>query len=136
MDGRSLMGLLDGTDADAWETFSENHADGMIETPCFMLRQGKWKYIYIHGHDSQLFDLEADPGEWANLVGDPDCADIAAAMRARILARFDPNAIADDVQRTFHQRKLIDRSMKRNRTAWDYQPQYDPGRPITQRCLP
>ena len=42
--------------------FSEIHSEG-IHGPCFMVRKGKFKYIYVHGHDAQLFDLEADPGE-------------------------------------------------------------------------
>lgn len=135
MDGRSLIGLLDGSDVDDWETFSENHADGMIEAPCFMLRQGRYKYIYIHGHEDQLFDLENDPGEWHNLIVQPDFVDTAARMRDRILARFDPDAIAADVQRSFRQRTLINAAMKRNKVSWAYQSQFDPVRAITARTL-
>ena len=36
-----------------------------------MARKGRYKYIYVHGHGEQLFDLQADPGEWHNLAGDP-----------------------------------------------------------------
>ena len=34
-----------------------------------MIREGQFKYNYIHGHQPQLFDLESDPGEWNNLAG-------------------------------------------------------------------
>ncbi|MGC9346783.1 MAG: sulfatase-like hydrolase/transferase, partial [Anaerolineae bacterium] len=92
-DGRSLIGLLDGSDAVGWETFSENHSDSMIEAPCFMLRRGAYKYVYIHGHEDQLFDLASDPREWNNLVHDPDHAAVVAEMRGRILEVFDPDEI-------------------------------------------
>lgn len=136
MDGRSLMGLLDGSDAKDWEAISETHADAMVQTPCFMLRQGKYKYIYIHDHPCQLFDLEDDPGEWSNLVGHPDHAAVEAAMRARIFELFDPDAIAADVAKSVRQRLLIDRAMKSNQTSWNYQPSFDPSRGIVERYLP
>ncbi len=28
-----------------------------------MLRSGRWKLIYYHGYEPQLFDLEEDPAE-------------------------------------------------------------------------
>ncbi|MCI0476864.1 MAG: choline-sulfatase, partial [Anaerolineales bacterium] len=71
LDGTSLIGLLDGRDKIARRVFSEYHAQG-AHAPCFMLRRGKWKYVYIHGYDAQLFDLETDPGEWRNLAGKPE----------------------------------------------------------------
>jgi choline-sulfatase len=136
MDGRSLMGLLDGSDSENREAFSETHADAMIQAPCFMLRQGEYKYTYIHGHKGQLFDLAADPGEWHNLVGNPDYADVEARMKARVLERFDPDAIAADVVDSYRKRMLIDKAMVANGTSWDYSPSFDPGRPIVERYLP
>ena len=67
MDGRSLMGLMDGSEPKERSTFSEYHAQG-CHTSCFMVRQGQYKYVYIHGYESQLFDLEADPGAGLELI--------------------------------------------------------------------
>jgi hypothetical protein len=36
-----------------------------------MIRKGRFKYIYVHGCDHPLFDLQADPGEWNNLDVSP-----------------------------------------------------------------
>jgi hypothetical protein len=62
------MGLIDGSDTQERMAFSEIHSEG-TRGPCFMVRKGRSMYIHVHGHDDQLFDLEADPGEWNNLAG-------------------------------------------------------------------
>jgi choline-sulfatase len=124
MDGRSLAGLLGGSDTDERVAFSEIHSEG-VYAPCFMARKGSTKYIHIHGEDAQLFDLDHDPGEWKNLVGDPAYADIENELRAHILERFDPEAIELDVRKSLRQRRLIREAMAINDTHWDYAPPFD-----------
>jgi choline-sulfatase len=135
-DGRSLMGLLDGTDAAGWETFSENHSDSMIEAPCLMLRRGPYKYVYIHGYKDQLFNLAEDPDEWHNLVDDPAFAQTASELKARILEKFDPDEIHARVMDSFHRRMLIAEAMRRNGTSWDPEPHFDPSRNSLDQYLP
>src|SRR3546814_7859900 len=48
---------------------------------------------YYHGHPAQLFDLEADPQEQADLASDPNFAELRAALTARVLAGWDPARI-------------------------------------------
>jgi choline-sulfatase len=79
--------------------------------------------VYVHGHDEQLFDLDADPGEWTNVASDePEVAD---ELRAAILARFDPDAIAAHGEASVRRRDLIRRANARNGTRWDYVPTFD-----------
>src|SRR4051794_1933180 len=85
MDGRSFAPLLDGGSEDR-TVLSEYHVE-KVRAPCFMARRGQWKYVYVHGHDEQLFDLDADPGEWNDLV--TERRDVADELRASILDRFD-----------------------------------------------
>ena len=40
------MGLIDGSDTVGRVVFSEIHSEG-IHRPCFMVRQGRYKYIYV-----------------------------------------------------------------------------------------
>jgi choline-sulfatase len=100
--------------------FSEYHVE-KVRAPCFMVRQGRWKYVYIHGHGDQLFDLESDPGEWANLAGERDTAE----LRQAILARFDPDAIACHGVESVARRDVIARAMAMTSTSWDYSPPFD-----------
>jgi choline-sulfatase len=124
LDGNSVMSLLDGTDTEEREVISEMHSEG-VYAPCFMLRRGQYKYIYIHGHDAQLFDVDNDAGEWHNLAGQPEYRDLESELRARILSQFDPNQIAADVADSAARRLLIGKTMRLNDTHWDYQPFVD-----------
>jgi len=134
MDGRSLMGLLDGSDTEERVVFSEYHSQG-AHAPCFMIREGKYKYVYIHGYDSQLFDLETDPGEWHNLVGDPRYKDVEERLKARILEQFDPDAIDRAVMESVRKRALIKRAMEITHTRWDVEPRFDPTKGILDQYL-
>jgi|Deesub1362A_J573_1020465.scaffolds.fasta_scaffold07033_2 choline-sulfatase len=134
MDGRSLMGLLDGSDTEERVVFSEYHSQG-AHAPCFMIREGKYKYVYIHGYDSQLFDLETDPGEWHNLVGDPRYKDVEERLKACILEQFDPDAIDRAVTESVRKRALIRRAMEITQTRWDFEPRFDPTKGILDQYL-
>src|SRR3546814_10328929 len=71
--------LIAADPARPWDdtTFSEYCTDGFLTRlggkPHFsrMVRSGRYKLNYYHGHPAQLFDLEADPKEQADLASDP-----------------------------------------------------------------
>jgi choline-sulfatase len=124
MDALSLIDLLEGDAGDERFVLSEYHVE-KVRAPCFMARKGRFKYIYIHGYESQLFDLEADPGEWQNLAGDPELRDVETLLKNLILARFDPGRIAADGAASVRRREIIKAAMKRNDVHWDYAPVFD-----------
>jgi choline-sulfatase len=134
-DGKSLIGLIDGSDTEERVAFSEIHSEG-IHGPCFMIRKGKFKYIYVHGHDDQLFDLEADPGEWNNLANDSNYEGLKEELKARTLDQFDPDAIDKEVQAGIRRRQLIREAMNIAKTKWDVSPQFDGGRNSLSQYLP
>ncbi|MDQ4076953.1 MAG: choline-sulfatase [Chloroflexota bacterium] len=123
-DATSLVGLIEGSDSGERPVFSEYHVE-KVRAPCFMVREGKYKYIYIHGHDSQLFDLEADPEEWNNLAGQPEMREVEDRLQGLILAQFDPDWIAADGAASVRRREVIQQANQRNDTHWDYFPYFD-----------
>jgi choline-sulfatase len=128
VDGHSLLPLLDGDITGERVVFSEYHAQGS-HTPCFMIRRAQYKYIYIHGYDEQLFDLE-------NVAADPAWKDVATDLRRRILAHFDPEDIERAVSASIKQRWLVKSAMVRTRTRWDAEPRFDPTHSIIEQYLP
>ena len=103
---------------------AEYHVE-KVRAPCFMARRGRWKYILVHGHGSQLFDLDADPGERESLAGRPDLREVEEELRAAILTDFDPDRIAADGAASVRRRELIRQAMALNGTRWDYSPIFD-----------
>ena len=95
--GRSLLGLIDGSDAgeSEWENvaFSEYCSDQFCpDGGCYqrMIRAGDWKLVYYHGQPPQLFNLAEDPDELIDLSDDADCQATLTELTARVLADWDP----------------------------------------------
>ncbi|MFQ5810050.1 MAG: sulfatase, partial [Armatimonadota bacterium] len=58
-----------------------------------MIRTATRKYIWYADGESELYDLERDPGETVSLADDPACADDLAALRARL---FEWHVLTED----------------------------------------
>lgn len=101
VDGRSFLAVA-GTGGHPWvdETFSEYCSDavepwaGAAPVQNRMIRTGRWKLNYYHGYPPQLFDLEQDPREAHDLAEDPAYRPIREGLVARVLAGWNPEAIA------------------------------------------
>ena len=59
-----------------------------------MVRWGRWKYVAWAGSAAQLFDLEADPGEFRDLAGETGLDGVLADGAARLAAICDPDAVS------------------------------------------
>jgi len=99
-DGRSLRPLLRGEASVAWRDDVLCELDygfrrarlalGRAPSQCrgFMLRTAEWKYVHWEGFRPQLFDVERDPAELADLGADPSFDTIRHAMRERLMDKL------------------------------------------------
>ena len=97
LDGISLTSLLDGRTDDGRDTAISEYTDMGVCAPCRMIRQGRYKYIYVHGHPPQLYDLQSDPHELTNLCGRSEVADVEAALHRQVLTGWDAAAVMQQV---------------------------------------
>ena len=94
-DGQSLYGLMrDGRDPGRRDyAFSEYNAHG-LPGGMYMIRWGKYKYVFYTDADPQLFDEEADPAEDHDLFplasGDPEIARVISECRNKLYSICDP----------------------------------------------
>jgi choline-sulfatase len=119
LDGQSLLAASDDR-----IVFSEYHVE-KVRAPCFMARKGRYKLVHVHGHDERLFDVASDPGEWDDLLGRPELAEVERELRDAVHAQFDAERLAEQGAASVRRRELIARAMTRNGTHWDYQPYVD-----------
>jgi choline-sulfatase len=69
----------------------EYHATGAA-TGAFMIRKGRFKFVYYAGMKPQLFDLDADPQETRDLASEAGYAGLAADCERELRAMVDPEA--------------------------------------------
>jgi choline-sulfatase len=101
-----------------------------------MIRKGQFKYVYIHRHESQLFDLVADPGEWNDLSCRTEYEEIKKELKTRIHELFDPDTIDKATMESIQKRTLVRQAMDIGHTRWDVEPRFDPVKDITDQYLP
>jgi len=127
LDGRSLLQAIHGAALETLPVISEYHGEAIMR-PCFMIRQGPWKYIYIHRSAPQLFNIESDPGEWENLAGTDAVAEIEQELREIVTSTFDLDFIEKDVWARLPQKQVVNAAMDRTGTSWDYKVETDPSK--------
>ncbi|MDF1513483.1 MAG: choline-sulfatase [Anaerolineae bacterium] len=123
VDGQSLLPYVASV-AEERVAFSESHTNGVYE-PCFMVRKGPYKYIFIRNEEHQLFDLENDPGEWHNLIGHQAYTSIAEELRSLILDTFNPDAVEQKLMESLLRRAVVKQANEVNEVHWDYAPFFD-----------
>jgi formylglycine-generating enzyme required for sulfatase activity len=101
--GSPLLDIVSGV-APHRTVMSEYHAAGAA-TGAFMIRKGKFKYVYYVGMLAQLFDLEVDPYERRNLAQEAGYSGLVADCDVALRKVVDPEA-ADALARRDQAEKI------------------------------
>ncbi len=125
IDGRSLLPLAQGMPDESDEAIGEYCAE-MTGYPVFMIRRGKYKYVHCEMDPPQLYDLEADPNELVNLVGDDGVREVVEEFSAEVTQRWDSEQLRRDIIASQTQRRAVHAAMETGRiVSWDYNPPRD-----------
>src|SRR6185312_2677151 len=101
----------------------EYHATGAA-TGAFMIRKGRFKFVYYVGMPPQLFDLDADPQETRDLAREPGYRGLVADCETALRAVVDPEA-ADRLAKSDQAAKIAEfggRDKILNRGSFAYSP--------------
>lgn len=120
-DGQSIVPLGQGGERSA-PVAMEYAAEGSY-APLVSLRYGKWKYNRCTLDPDQLFDMNADPHELANLANHPDHQGTVTQLRAKSDARWDLDAFDAAVRQSQAGRWVVYEALRNGSYyPWDYQP--------------
>lgn len=84
------------------EVVSGGHADRVVlseyhgmgsTTAGYMVRSGRFKFVYYVGYPPQLFDLQEDPEELVDLAGEPEHRGTVERYEQLLRARLDPEEV-------------------------------------------
>lgn len=85
LQGQSLLPLLTGNGA----VTEHDRGGALMEHAGWKnLRTERYRYLIEAGGKEALYDLEGDPGEYADVAADPDYADVLSALRGLLLQRL------------------------------------------------
>ncbi len=92
LDGASLWGSCQGDPARRPKGYAVGSLGLDGRRPMYMLRRDRWKYNRYAGGERELYDLEADPGEWRNRADDPEVAAVVRELDAALDAHIGAEA--------------------------------------------
>lgn len=120
-DGETLLPVAGGAERNG-PVLMEYAAEASI-APMVSVRSGAYKYNACKADPPQLFDLERDPHELANLAGDPAHADTLESLKAVAEARWDLDAFDAAVRESQIRRLTVYEALRNGAYyPWDFQP--------------
>ena len=126
LDGENLATKLDDNPERA--IFAEYLAEATT-APIFMIRKGRYKYVFSSDDPPLLFDLESDPNERQNLAGTPEHAEPEQHLRSVVMQRWDREKLDESIRLSQRRRQLVLASdLKGVRPRWNHDE--EPGKDV------
>jgi choline-sulfatase len=136
VDGRSLVALLEGAAEEESATAVAEYLAESALGPMVMIRRGRWKFIHGPSDPDQLFDLEDDPLELANLAEAPEHDELVRAFRTEVGERWDLEALEREVRESQQARLAVFRALQQGATyPWDFQPERAASKQYTRNTM-
>ncbi|GAD96514.1 hypothetical protein PVAR5_5171 [Paecilomyces variotii No. 5] len=88
LDGVSLMSYLTGKERPRPDAVYGEYMGEGTQAPLFMIRQGRWKFIYSAIDPPMLFDMVSDPEEGVNLVSSLPIPSTAKSVQSTLASSF------------------------------------------------
>ena len=96
--------------------------------PLVSIRDERFKFNHCELDPPQLFDLDADPQELANLAGDPAHEKTVENFTKQVRARWDMARFDAEVRQSQARRWVVYDSLRQGHyQPWDHQPEEDAG---------
>lgn len=109
------------------------NANGVIATTRTVI-EGRWKYVYVHGREQLLYDLESDPDEMTDVSASVANQEVVARLRAVCFDGWDPEATQAQILRGQRHRAFIGEALAKGVVhEWDHQPFFDARRQHMRR---
>jgi choline-sulfatase len=128
--GRTGLSLLESMRRETSGVAGPQDRDVVIEylaegtyRPQITVVRGQLKFVLCPGDPDQLYDLEADPDELANVAEDPAYAQIAAQLRQEVTDQYDLGELEAEVLGSQERRRLVAGALQTgSQRHWDFDP--------------
>ncbi|MEM6941963.1 MAG: choline-sulfatase [Pseudomonadota bacterium] len=119
LEGEDLSTFLDMEDPNR-PIYAEYLAEA-TPVPIFMIKKGRFKYVFSTADPPLLFDTENDPTEMTNLAGSADHAKIEAHLHKVVQQRWDSSGLSKRIVLSQKRRRLVLESDKNGvRPRWNH----------------
>ncbi|MDP6667108.1 MAG: sulfatase-like hydrolase/transferase [Dehalococcoidia bacterium] len=110
LDGQSLLPALNGDTSGLRDVAISEHFAHGTDRAMGMVRSGNWKLCYGHADppELELYDLDADPGEFTNLAGAVEHAEAQERLLKILLDQWgDPDALTAKIVQDQEDREIV-----------------------------
>ena len=129
VDGASLVGHLNAQDNMEERDILVEYCSEGFSAPWFMVRRGRYKFVFRENTPPLLFDLETDPEERVDLAPDPAHAATVDELRGALLSEWDVAGLPALMTESRQRRATIFEANNCGKApVWDYAVDNDPYR--------